>query len=166
MLLPLLRAKEVVAAAGAEFGARSKEHAQALLCMVHSGLNPFPEAQAIEEALAIMEELGLHQDEDYGSMLAELGGLDCVQGRCKEVLVSLTRPRPRWLSTRKVTTMGRSCPTWALVTCSCNKWSEAVACHKEAVDNLHGNNHPMYATVEPRLSVRQPQAVRGGHLAT
>jgi hypothetical protein len=56
--------------------------------MVHSGLKAFPEARkAIEEALAIMEELGPQQDEECGSMLSELGALDRDQGRCKEALV-------------------------------------------------------------------------------
>jgi hypothetical protein len=34
-----------------------------------------------------MEELGLQQDEQYGSMLSELGGPDLDQGRCMEALV-------------------------------------------------------------------------------
>jgi hypothetical protein len=72
------------------FGARSKEHAMALwgLCMVNRGLKAFPEARkAVGEALAIMEELGLQQDEECGSMLLQLGRLDRDQGRCKEALV-------------------------------------------------------------------------------
>ncbi len=41
--------------------------------MVQAGL--FPAARkAIAKALAIMEELGLQQDEDYGSMLRALDG--------------------------------------------------------------------------------------------
>jgi hypothetical protein len=73
------------------FGPRSHGHAQALkvLCMVQKGLKPFPAARkAISEALAIMEELGLQQDEQYGGMLlVELGGLDHEQGLYKEALV-------------------------------------------------------------------------------
>ena len=48
------------------FGPRSLGHAGALqgLCMVHMGLKAFPEARkAVVEALAIMDELGLQQDE-------------------------------------------------------------------------------------------------------
>ncbi len=39
------------------------------------------------EALAIMEELGLHQHEEYGSMLLVLGGLESDQGHYKEALL-------------------------------------------------------------------------------
>jgi hypothetical protein len=79
------------------FDARSKEHAEALkgLCMVHRGLKAFPKARrAIGEALAIMEELGLQQDEDYGCWWSWVGW-------------TLTRDgtRKRWSST----TRQRSC---------------------------------------------------------
>jgi hypothetical protein len=55
--------------------------------MVHGGLKAFPQARkAIAEALRIMDELGLQQDEQYGSMLLELGSLDNDQGQYKEGL--------------------------------------------------------------------------------
>ena len=65
------------------FGPRSPGHAVALgeLCMLHTGLKAFPAARkAIVEALAIMDELGLQQDERYGSMLSVLGDVDREQG--------------------------------------------------------------------------------------
>jgi hypothetical protein len=48
------------------FGPRSRGHAEALkgLCIVQAGLKAFPAARkAIAEALVILEELGLQQDE-------------------------------------------------------------------------------------------------------
>jgi hypothetical protein len=58
------------------------------LCMVQAGLKAFPAARkAISKALAIMEELGLQQDEEYSSMLLGLGALDREQGRYKDALV-------------------------------------------------------------------------------
>jgi hypothetical protein len=50
------------------------------------------------------------------------------------------------------------------------QWGDAVACYKEAVEhsrNLHGINHPEYATLLYNLAVlfANTQAVRGGHPA-
>ncbi len=62
----LPHAQRLVVLAQQLFGPRSAGHAQALtgLCMVQQGLKAFPAARkAISEALAIMEELGLQQDE-------------------------------------------------------------------------------------------------------
>jgi hypothetical protein len=77
------------------FGARSKEHAQSLkrrLCMVRGGLKAFPKARkAIGEALAIMEELGLQQDEEYGSMLV---AWTLSKGGARKRWRCTTRPRP------------------------------------------------------------------------
>jgi hypothetical protein len=67
--------------------AHSRDHSRALqgLCMVHGGLKAFPEVlKAIREALAVMEDLGLQQDEEYGSMLRELGGLALDQRRVRK----------------------------------------------------------------------------------
>jgi hypothetical protein len=59
------------------------------MCMVYIGKRSFVEARgAISRALKIMEELGLHQDEEYGGMLSVLGSVDSEQGRCKEALVT------------------------------------------------------------------------------
>ena len=52
------------------YGARSQDRAAALkgLCLVHTGLKAFPAAsKAIQEALAIMDELGLQQDDAGGA---------------------------------------------------------------------------------------------------
>jgi hypothetical protein len=60
---------------------------------VHSvrGLKAFPEeCKAILEALAIMEELGLQQDD---SMLLVLGELDRKQGWYKEALVIFNKAK-------------------------------------------------------------------------
>jgi hypothetical protein len=71
------------------FGPRSDGHAQALkgLCMVQAGLKAFPAARkAISEAVVIMRNWAC-KDEEYGSMLVVLGGLDREQERYKESLV-------------------------------------------------------------------------------
>jgi hypothetical protein len=54
--------------------------------MVQQRLKAFPQARkAITEALSIMDELGLQQDE-YGSMLSVLGDLDYDQEHYEEAL--------------------------------------------------------------------------------
>jgi hypothetical protein len=63
---------------------RSVLHSEALamLCEVHKGLAAFPAARkAIVEALAILEELGLQQDPQYGLSLVALGELESEQVR-------------------------------------------------------------------------------------
>jgi tetratricopeptide (TPR) repeat protein len=140
------------------FGARSFEYARALqgLCMVHRGLKAFPKARkAIQGALAIMEELGLQQDEDYGAMLLSLGRLDHDQGRYKEALVIYDKAKAVLAQHKEgneygslLTDMG-ICHKWL------QQWSEAVACCKEAVEHdriLLGTSHPEYATTLHNLA--------------
>ncbi len=134
------------------FGARSKEHAEALkgLCMVHRGLKAFPKARkAIGEALAIMEELGLQQDEEYGSMLVELGGLDLDRGRYKEALVIYNKAKVVLIQHKEGNALGALLGDMGICHEQLQQWSKAVACYKEAVEhscNLHGTNYPEYAT--------------------
>ncbi len=133
------------------FGASSKEHAEALkrLCMVHTGLKAFPKARkAIGEALAIVEELGLQQGEQYGSMLRELGGLDLDQGRCKEALVIYNKAKAVLAQHKEGVSYGLLLTDMGIYHREL-QWSEAVACLKEVVEhscNLHGTSHPEYAT--------------------
>jgi tetratricopeptide (TPR) repeat protein len=113
------------------FGARSREHAWALqwLCRVRGGLKAFPKARkAIGEALAIMEELGLHQDEQYGSMLRELGGLDLEQGRCKEALVIYNKANAVLAQHKEGNSYGLLLTAMGICHKRLQQWSEAVAC--------------------------------------
>jgi tetratricopeptide (TPR) repeat protein len=152
------------------FGARSRGRAEAFqgLCMVHTGLKAFPEARkAIGEALAIMEELGLQQDEEYGSMLVELGRLDFEQGRYKEALVIYDKAKAMLAQHKEGNAYGALLTSMGIYHEQLQQWSEAVTCYKEGVEQCHnmcGTNHPEYATTLYR-SVRQPQPVRGGHPA-
>jgi tetratricopeptide (TPR) repeat protein len=133
------------------FGARSKEHAWALqgLCMVHTGLKAFPKARkAIGEALAIMEELGLQQDEEYGSMLFNLGGLDLDQGWYKEALVIYDKAKAVLAQHKEGDEYGALLGDMSICHKRLQQWTEAVACCKEAVEhrcNMHGTSHPDYA---------------------
>jgi tetratricopeptide (TPR) repeat protein len=133
-------------------GVRSKEHAMALkgLCMVHAGLKAFPKARkAIEEALAIMEDLGLQQDEECGSMLLQLGGLDRAQGRYKEALVIYDKAKAVLAQHKEGNNYGVLLTDMGICHKELQQWSEAVACCKEDVEhtcNLQGINHPEYAT--------------------
>jgi tetratricopeptide (TPR) repeat protein len=134
------------------FGARSKEHSRALkgLCMVHSGLKAFPEARkAIRGALAIMGELGLQQDEEYGAMLLSLGRLDLEQGRYKEALVIFGKAKAVLVQHKEGNEYGVLLTDMGICHKRLQQWCEAVTCYKEAVEhtcNLCGNNHPEYAT--------------------
>ncbi len=54
---------------------------------MHRGLKALSQARkAITEALGIMDELGLQEDEQCGSMLLVLGSSDHLQGRQEEAL--------------------------------------------------------------------------------
>jgi tetratricopeptide (TPR) repeat protein len=141
------------------FGPRSAGYADALkgLCLVHMRLKAFKAARkAVEEALAIMEELGLQQDERYGSTLVALGRMDHEQGRHKEALVVYNKAKVVLVQFKE----GHD--YWALLSemAECHEklheWNEAVALKKEVVEhvrNLHGTNHPCYATALGNLAV-------------
>jgi tetratricopeptide (TPR) repeat protein len=141
------------------FGPRSEGHAQALkgLCIVQQGLKAFPKARkAILEALAIMEELGLQQHEQYGSMLRELGRLDREQGLYKEALVIFDKAKAVLVQHKEGNEYGALLNSMGGCHEKLQQWSEAVACFKEDVEhirNLQGNNHPHYATALFNLAV-------------
>ncbi len=72
-------------------GPRSQDHARALkvLSTVQIGLNVLVAARAsIEEALAILRDLGPVQDETHGAALVVLGDVDRKQGRYSEALAT------------------------------------------------------------------------------
>jgi tetratricopeptide (TPR) repeat protein len=133
-------------------GPRSQQHALAFkgLCMVHRGLKALPQDRlAIVEALGIMDELGLQQDEQYGSMLSVLGGLNCEQGRYKEALVIYDKAKVVLVQHQEGHEYGTLLNDMAFCHQRLQQWSEAGTCYKEALEhtrNLHGNNHPEYAT--------------------
>ncbi len=73
-----------------------------------SGFQAFPQARkAITEALGIMDELGLQEDEQYGSMLSVLGNLDMDQ-RYKEALEIYDKAKAVLVHTRNGTITGCS----------------------------------------------------------
>ena len=133
-------------------GPRSLGHAMALkvVCMVHRGLKAFPAARkAIKEALAIMDELGLQQDEEYGGMLGGLGDVDREQGQYKEALVIYSKAKAVLVQYKEGHDYGTLLTNLATCHTKLYQWNEAVACYKESVEhsrNVHGANHPEYAT--------------------
>ena len=141
------------------FGPRSEGHALALkeLCKVHTGLKAFPEARkAIVEALAIMDELGLQQDEQYGSMLIERGDADCEEGQYKEPLVIYNKARAVLVQHKEGDNYGVLLNSMAICHKKLHEWNEAVALRTELVEhqrNLHGDHHPNYATALYNLAV-------------
>ena len=140
-------------------GPRSLFHAVALkgLSIVHTGLKAFPEARkAIVEALAIMDELGLQQDEQYGSMLMSLGRLDQQQGQYKEALVIFSKAKAVLVQHKDGHEYGVLLGDIAECHEELHEWNEAVALRKEGVEhacNLHGDNHPEYAISLTNLAV-------------
>jgi tetratricopeptide (TPR) repeat protein len=140
-------------------GPRSDIHAEALkgLCMVQAGLKAFPAARkAISEALAIMEELGLQQHEEYGSMLGQLGRLEHEQKRYKEALVVFDKAKTVLAQHKEGRGYGVLLSEMASCHMELQQWVEAVACYKECVEhirNLHCKNHPEYATSLYNLAV-------------
>ncbi len=114
-------------------GPRSRQHAEALtvLCMVQQGLKAFPQARkAITEALGIMDELGLQQEEQYGSMLAVLGDLYNVQGRYKEALVIYDKAKAVLVHYKERRDYGTLLNNMAGCHVRLSQWNEAVACLK------------------------------------
>jgi tetratricopeptide (TPR) repeat protein len=136
---------------------RSLEHAHALeeLCMVQRGLKDFPASRkAIAEALAIMDELGLQQSEEYGGMLVTLGSLDLDQGHLKEALVIYGKAKAV-LVQHKGHEYGPLLDNMASCHKELQQWNEAIACRKEVVEhnrNLLGTSHPDYASVLNNLA--------------
>jgi tetratricopeptide (TPR) repeat protein len=130
---------------------RSRGHAGALeeLSDVQTGLKAFPDARkAVTEALAIMDELGLQQDADYGGMLSVLGSVDREQGQHREALVTYGKAKALLAQHKDGHSYGVLVNNMALCHKALKEWDEAVACYKEAIEhsrNVHGNNHPDYA---------------------
>jgi tetratricopeptide (TPR) repeat protein len=131
---------------------RSRQHAEALkvLCMVQRKLKALPQARkAITEALGIMDELGLQQDEQYGSMLAVLGDLDMDQGQYKEALAIYDKAKAVLVHFKERREYCVLLGNMGGCHQQLSQWNEAVACHKGAVEhcrNLYGPDHPLYAT--------------------
>jgi tetratricopeptide (TPR) repeat protein len=114
-----------------------------------------------------MEELCLQQDEEYGSMLRALGGLDLEQERYKEALAIYYKAQAVLVGHKEGNAYGALLNDIAVCYVALQQWSEAVACYKEGVEldrKLRGNNHPEYATGQYNLA-DVPQAVRRGHPA-
>ena len=139
-------------------GARSRDHAVALmvLCMVHTRLKAFPAARkAVQEALAIMDELGLQQDEQYGAMLVALGNVDSDQAQCKEALAIFNKARAVLVQFKR-STFGALLNSVATCHQALHQWNEAVASYKESVEHhrrLHGTAHPEYAATLYNLAL-------------
>ncbi len=127
-----------------------------MLCMVHQGLKAFPQARtAITEALGIMDELGLQQDEEYGSMLVVRGDLYNVQGQYKEALLIYDKAKAVLVHYKERRDYGTLLNNMAGSHARLSQWNEAVACLKEAVEHsriLCGPDHPTYAAVLSELA--------------
>jgi tetratricopeptide (TPR) repeat protein len=132
---------------------RTLAHARSLeeLCMVHTGLRTFsPALEAITEALSILDELGLQQEEDYGMMLSDLALLEHLQGRYKEALVIYDKAKAILLHYRDRKSYGALVSWMGESHKALQNWNEALACCKEAHEHcrsLYGNRHPEYATM-------------------
>jgi tetratricopeptide (TPR) repeat protein len=82
-------------------------------------------------------------------MLGVLGGLDREQGRYKEGLVVYDKAKAVLAQHKEGNNYGALLNNVAFCHERLQQWVEAVACYREAVEhshNLHGNNHPNYAT--------------------
>ena len=108
-------------------------------------------AQAVMEALAIMDELGLQQHQDYGGMLVLLGHLDQDEARYKEALIIYDKAKAVLVHYKeKNRDYGVLLSSMAVCHQLLLQWNEAVACFKEAVEHIrdmYSTNHPEYATV-------------------
>ncbi len=139
-------------------GPLSLQNATALkgLCMVQRGLKAFPQARkAITEALGIMDELGLQQDEQYGSMLGVLGHLYVGQEHYKEALAIYDKAKAVLVHYKERREYGTLLSNMAFCHQRLSHWNEAVTCHKEAAERhrtLYGPHHPHYATVLSELA--------------
>jgi tetratricopeptide (TPR) repeat protein len=129
---------------------RSQEHAYALkgLCMVQTGLEAFLEARAnITEALAIMDELGLQEEEDKecGSMLSTFGRIDLDEGLYRGALLTYSKAKTVLVQYKEGSYYAVVLNNMALCHKELHEWNEAIACYKEAIELLRtvrGNQHP------------------------
>jgi tetratricopeptide (TPR) repeat protein len=82
-------------------------------------------------------------------MLVVLGGLDHEQGRYKEAFDIYNKAKAVLVQHKEGNDCGVLLSNMTICHEKLHQWSEAVTCSKEAVEhsrNLHGNNHPEYAT--------------------
>jgi tetratricopeptide (TPR) repeat protein len=89
-------------------------------------------------------------------MLRLLGGLDLEQEWYKEALAIYYKAQAVLAQQKEGNDCGALVNDMALCHENLQQWSEAVACYKEAVEhsrNLHGNNHPEYATTLYNLAL-------------
>jgi tetratricopeptide (TPR) repeat protein len=140
-------------------GPRSQGHAQALkaLCMVQRGLKAYRAARkAIREGLAILEELGLQQDEDYGGMLVSLGKVEQEQAHYKEALTVYSKAKDVLVQHKDCSDFGVLINEMAICHEALHQWNEAVALRKEVIEHHRkkfGKKHPEYAVVLNNLGV-------------
>ncbi len=120
------------------------------VCSLQRGLRAFsPAREAITEAIALAEQLGLQHHEQYGAMLMELGSLHYDQGRILEALTIYNKAKVVLADYKKQLEYGVLIGALSCCYQDLYMWNEAVASLKELVEhcrNLHGISHPSYAT--------------------
>ena len=136
---------------------RSFEHALALKALAQNLLSLQQDhsvRKPITKALAIMDELGLSNHEEYGAMLIILGKLDsnCPQ----KALVSLDKAKIVLEQHKEGKHYGSLLVGMSICRHELQQWNEARACYQEAVEHFHGcygNDHPEYAIVLSSFAV-------------
>jgi tetratricopeptide (TPR) repeat protein len=140
-------------------GVRSLQYARALkgLCMVHLGLKDFPAARSVvTEALTIMEELGLQQEQQYGAMLSMLGTVVLEQGRYAEALFFFGKAKIVLAQYKEGLEGCALVGSMAICHEQLHQWNDAVACYLDTVERyrkLYGTEHTECATALHNLAV-------------
>jgi tetratricopeptide (TPR) repeat protein len=132
-------------------GPRSQTHAATLkgVCLVHLELRAFSDARvAIMESVSIMEELGLQQQEEYGSILTTLGDVEREQGRHREALVIYSHAKVVLDQFNAGYYYGLLLNNMAICFDGLQMWNEAVAFYSKSIEqgrSKFGDCHPEYA---------------------
>jgi tetratricopeptide (TPR) repeat protein len=130
---------------------RSPQRSEALkeLCLIQQGLKAFAAARKpMMDAVSILDDLGLEQSAQYGSMLSVLGDLNCAQQRHKEALAVYDKAKG-------ILAQHKEAEYWAVLAkaakchAHCLQGNEAMALGRlwvEGVRSLRTGYHPQHAS--------------------
>jgi tetratricopeptide (TPR) repeat protein len=141
------------------FGKGSKEHAIAStgLGSIERELKNYSLAKIqFNKGLAILVELGEEKSLEYGSLLSNITEIDFEQNQWTEALEGYIKAKVVLDNFKEKDNYGALVNNMAICYYHLNRWAEALACNQEAVElarNIHGNQHPDYATSVFNLAV-------------
>jgi len=156
--IALPHTQRYVALAQELYGPGSVKYAKALkaLCAVHQGLQDYPEARrVINQTLAIMEDSGNAQTEEYGSMVLMQALLDIYEKRYDEALILCNKAKPLLSHHKESNDYSVLLNNMACCHLKREEWNDALACFKECLGysyKRYGPDHREYASLLDNLA--------------